>query len=88
MSYETGYESIESEEECVMAEDSTYNDTVSVEQEMYELSMLDPGLQYCVWVAGRTTAGVGPFSHIFIPCTNLTLSYFYDQLMATIYYRV
>ena len=29
---------------------------------------LDPGLQYCVRVAGRTSAGVGPFSQTLIPC--------------------
>ena len=47
---------------------SSNTGTVSVDQEMYEMTGLDPGLQYCVRVAGRTSAGVGPFSHTLLPC--------------------
>ena len=67
MSYEVGYESVRSGQQC-LATDSTYNETVSVDREVYGVTGLDPGLQYCVWVAGRTSAGVGPFSHSLIPC--------------------
>ena len=66
VSYEIGYESVRSDQ-CPV-NDSTNNETVSVEGEMYGVSGLDPGLQYCVWVAGRTSAGVGPFSHTLISC--------------------
>ena len=71
MSYEVGYESVRSDQLCP-ASDSTYNETLSVEQEMYGVTGLDPGLQYCVWVSGRTSAGVGPFSHTSIPCKSVT----------------
>ncbi|CAI7993603.1 hypothetical protein GBAR_LOCUS1283 [Geodia barretti] len=50
------------------ANDSTYTETLSVDSEgEYELTGLDPGLQYCVRLAGRTSAGAGPFSHTLIP---------------------
>ena len=67
VSYEVGYESVRSDQLCP-ASGSTYNETVSVDQEMYGVIGLDPGLQYCVWVSGRTSAGVGPFSHTIIQC--------------------
>ena len=66
VSYEIGYESVRSGQ-CP-ASDSTHNETESVDQEMFVVTGLDPGLQYCVWVAGRTSAGVGPFSYSLIPC--------------------
>ena len=66
MSYEIGYQSVRSGQ-CPPS-DSTTNDTVSVDQEMFGVTGLDPGLQYCVWVAGRTSAGFGPFSYTLIPC--------------------
>ena len=48
---------------------STYTERLSVDSEwQYQLTGLDPGLQYCVRVAGRTSAGVGPFSHTLVPC--------------------
>ena len=50
------------------ASDSTYKETLSVvNKTMYKFTSLDPGLQYCVRVAGRTSAGVGPFSQTLIP---------------------
>ena len=67
VSYEIGYQSVRSGQ-CPPS-DSITNDTVSVDQEMFEVTGLDPGLQYCVWVAGRTSPGVGPFSYTLIPCT-------------------
>ena len=69
VSYEIGYESVRSGQ-CP-ASDSTHNETESVDQEMFVVTGLDPGLQYCVWVAGRTSAGVGPFSYSLIPCMPL-----------------
>ena len=66
VSYEIGYQSVRSGQ-CPPS-DSTTNDTVSVDQEMFGVTGLDPGLQYCVWVAGRTSPGVGPFSYTLIPC--------------------
>ena len=68
MSYEIGYGSMKSAGQCAVS-DSAYKETLSVvNQTMYEFTNLDPGLQYCVRVAGRTSAGVGPFSHTLIPC--------------------
>ena len=69
MDYEIGYGSVmmSVHQQCP-ANDSTYTETMSVDRE-YELTGLDPGLQYCVRVAGRTSAGAGPFSHTLIPCT-------------------
>ena len=66
VSYEVRYVSVESTQ-CPVS-DSYHNDTLSVEQERYTVTDLDPGLQYCVWVAVKTSAGVGPFSHTLIPC--------------------
>ena len=66
VSYEIGYQSMRSGQ-CSPS-DSTTNETVSVDQEMFRVTGLDPGLQYCVWVAGRTSPGVGPFSYTLIPC--------------------
>jgi hypothetical protein len=68
VSYEIGYHSLRSGQ-CP-ASDSIYDETVSVDQEMYGVSGLDPGHQYCVGIAGRTSAGVGPFSHNIIPWFN------------------
>ena len=70
MSYEIVYESVISSDDC-HANISTYTETVSVvDEEAYEVTGLDPGLQYCVRVAGRTSAGVGPFSHALMPCES------------------
>ena len=72
MDYEIGYGSVtmSAHQQCP-ANDSTYTETMSVDsEEEYELTSLDPGLQYCVRLAGRTSAGVGPFSHTLIPCTS------------------
>ena len=81
MSYEVGYVSAEVTQ-CPVS-DSYHNDTLSVEQEKYAVTDLDPGLQYCVWVAVKTSAGVGPFSHTLIPCR--TKGPFY-KLYRTIHY--
>ena len=52
----------------------TSNNTLSTDQENYVMvDQLDPGLQYCVWVAARTSAGVGPFAHSKIPCKHVKL---------------
>ena len=71
MDYEIGYGSVmmsHAHQQCP-ANDSTYTETMSVDNEgEYELTGLDPGLQYCVRLAGRTSAGVGPFSHTLVPC--------------------
>ena len=74
VSYEIGYESVTSDQ-CP-ANDSTNIETVSMEVEMYGVSGLDPGLQYYVWVAGRTSAGVGPFSHTHTMYGSNTHMYF------------
>ena len=69
--YEIGYSSamMSAHQQCP-ANDSTYTEILSVDNEgEYELTGLDPGLQYCVRLAGRTSAGAGPFSHTLIPCT-------------------
>ena len=68
VSYEVGYGSV-GFTKCPVS-DSYYNDTLSVKQERYAITDLDPGLQYCVWVAAKTNAGVGPFRHSLISCTN------------------
>ena len=71
MDYEIGYGSsyMMSGNQCP-ANHSTYTERPSVDSEgQYQLTGLDPGLQYCVRVAGRTSAGVGPFSHTLVPCT-------------------
>ena len=65
MSYQIGYSSTTSgAKECPP---TSYNKTVSVVQKRYRVSDLDPRLQYCVWVAARTSVGVGPFTHTLIP---------------------
>ena len=79
MSYEIGYEDVTSIDQCP-ANDSTYIETVSVNERVYEATSLDPGMQYCVKVAGRTSAGVGPYSHTFIPCMCMYL-YCIKQLL-------
>ena len=66
-SYEVEYESVIPGDEC-STNTSSNTGTVSVDQETYKMTGLDPGLQYCVRVAGRTSAGVGPFSHTLTPC--------------------
>ena len=71
--YEIGYGSVmmSAHQQCP-ANDSTYTETLSVDNEgEHELTGLDPGLQYCVRLAGRTCAGAGPFSHKLIPCKKL-----------------
>ena len=71
MDYKIGYGSSDmmSGNQCP-ANHSTYTERLSVDSEgQYQLTGLDPGLQYCVRVAGRTSAGVGPFSHTLVPCT-------------------
>ena len=69
VSYEIGYESIEMKErECQV--DYSHTTTMSTEQESYTMNQLDPGLQYCVRVAARTSAGVGPFSQSHISCKS------------------
>ena len=57
------------EEQCP-AQASTDNQTVSVTREdpRAAIADLEPGLQYCVAVAAKTSAGVGEFSHRVIPC--------------------
>ena len=74
MDYEIGYGSemmSHAHQQCP-ANDSTYTETMSVDNEgEHELTGLDPGLQYCVRLAGRTSAGAGPFSHTLIPCKKL-----------------
>ena len=67
VSYEVGYGSVKSTQ-CPPVSDFYQNDTLSVEQERFTATDLDPRLQYCVWVAAKTSAGVGPFSHTLIPC--------------------
>ena len=69
-SYEVKYESVTSEDQCA-TNTSSNTGTVSVDQETYKMTGLDPGLQYCVRVAGRTSAGVGPFSHTLTQCKFL-----------------
>ena len=69
-SYEVKYESVTSGDQCA-TNTSSNTETVSVDQETYEMTGLDPGLQYCVRVAGRTSAGVGPFSYTLTPCKSL-----------------
>ena len=69
-SYEVEYENVTSRDQC-STNISSNTETVSVDQKMYEMTGLDPGLQYCVRVAGRTSAGVGPFSHTVIACKFL-----------------
>lgn len=71
VSYEVEYKSMTSRDKCA-SNTSSNTETVPVDQKMYELTRLDPGLQYCVRVAGRTRAGVGPFSHTLIPCMYLS----------------
>ena len=73
MSYEIGYESVTSDDQCPAANVSSNTETLSVDQEMHELTGLDPGLQYCAGLAGRTSAGVGPFSHTLISCIHIYL---------------
>ena len=76
--YEIGYGSVmmSVHQQCP-ANDSTYTETLSVDSEgEYELTGLDPGLQYCVRLVGRTSAGLGPFSHTLIPCTCIATLYF------------
>ena len=69
VSYEIGYESIEmNERECLVG--YYHTTTMSTEQESYTMNQLDPGLQYCVWVAARTSAGVGPFSQSHVSCKS------------------
>ena len=68
VSYEFGYDSVRSGDTQCPVSDSYYNDTLPVVEERYVITDLDPGLQYCVWVAAKTSAGVGPFSHSLIPC--------------------
>ena len=70
MDYDIGYGSSDmmSGNQCP-ANHSTYTERLSVDNEgQYQLTGLDPGLQYCVRVAGRISAGVGPFSHTLVPC--------------------
>ena len=71
VSYEIGYESVTSDGQCPAANVSSNTETLSVDQEMHGLTGLDPGLQYCVRLAGRTSAGVGPFSHTLISCIHI-----------------
>ena len=68
--YEIGYGiTMSGDHQCLANDSFTYNETLSVDSEgQYQLTGLDPGLQYCLRVAGRTSAGVGPFSHTFTPC--------------------
>ena len=76
--YEIGYGSemmSHAHQQCP-ANDSTYTEILSVDSGgEHELTGLDPGLQYCVRLAGRTSAGVGPFSHTLIPCTSFFSCY-------------
>ena len=72
MSYEVEYESVASCDGCPVSNTSTTNtETVSVDEETYQLTGLAPGLQYCVRVAGKTSAGLSPFSHTVVPCRSL-----------------
>lgn len=70
VSYEIGYNSVGSGDKCSVA-NSDNNHTTSVHQERGVLTDLDPGLQYCVRVAAKTSAGIGPFNQALIPCRNL-----------------
>ena len=66
MDYEIEYGSSDMSGDQCPANHSTYTERLSVASEgQYGL---DLGLQYCVRVAGRTSAGVGPFSHTLVPC--------------------
>ena len=67
MGYEVGYERLRSGGQCP-ASDWVGNETLSVDTEMLVVTGLDPGLQYCVWVAGRTSPGLGLSSYSLIPC--------------------
>ena len=69
MGYEVGYERLRSGGQCP-ASDWAGNETLSVDTEMLVVTGLDPGLQYCVWVAGRTSPGVGSGSYSLIPCRS------------------
>ncbi|CAI8050349.1 Receptor-type tyrosine-protein phosphatase delta [Geodia barretti] len=67
--YEIGYGSVmmSAYQKC-RANGSYYTETMSVDSEgEYELTGLDPGLKYGVRLAGRTSAGAGPFSHTHVP---------------------
>lgn len=74
VSYEIGYNSVGPGDKCSVA-DSDYSHTMSVHQERDIVTDLDPGLQYCVWVAAKTSAGIGPFNQALIPCRNLCCIY-------------
>ena len=70
MDYEIGYGSSDmSGDQCPATTPPTLRGCLwVVKGSSYQLTGLDPGLQYCVRVAGRTSAGVGPFSHTLVPC--------------------
>ena len=71
VSYEIAYNSAGPGDKCSVKTGSNYNHTMSVHQERHVITDLDPGLQYCVGVAAKTSAGIGPFNQALIPCRNL-----------------
>ena len=64
LSYEIVYQST-LDSQCPV--NDSYNETQSTKNESYTITDLDPGLQYCMAVAAKTSAGVGVFSHALIP---------------------
>ena len=70
VSYQVGYQRLEpGDREC---SEFTPNSTVSTDGERYSVEQMDPGLQYCVRVTARTSAGVGPPALSLIPCKHFT----------------
>ena len=65
---------------------NSFDDTPSVNKESLDfiINDLDPGLQYCVGVAAKTSAGIGEFMFTVIPCTQVIIismfQYFSEQI--------
>ena len=78
-SYEIVYYEMLPNDKC--EQDSTDNvKTESAHQlereALFTITDLDPGLQYCVGVAAKTSAGVGVFTFIVIPCLSYIFTVF------------
>ena len=71
-SYEIVYDDMTSDQ-CPAT--NSFDNTLSVNKESLDfvINDLDPGLQYCVGVAAKTSAGIGVFMFTVIPCTQVII---------------